>query len=50
MTAPMTKARFRRLMASADTREALLAQRVDEAYRLGRLAGLLLIRIQRSRS
>jgi len=50
MAEPMTAARFRRLFASAETEEALRAQRLDEAERLGRLAGLLLIRSLRGRS
>lgn len=39
----MTAERFRRLWATADTAEALRAQRLGEAERFGRLTGLLLI-------
>jgi hypothetical protein len=49
MTEPMTAARFAALIASADTKEALQAQRLDEAERMGRLAGFLLIRGRPSR-
>ncbi len=46
MTAPkpMTPETFRRLMASAETREAERWQGLQEAYGMGALTGLLMLR------
>ncbi len=46
---PMSRTRFRRLMASADRPDAERSQELDEAYARGALAALLFLAVLRSR-